>query len=287
MPLNNKAVVTAAVGYVYIAPVGTPRPSPSDLAAADPRTFGAQALTLKVTGTPTTYKLTVGSSSTSSLPLNSDAGQVQAALEGLMGVGSGNVEVSGVSADDASGLTILVVGDLQGQTLTITGTATGGTSPSVDVTVAKAPLLWKQTGNTSRNDMPEFGYDGGDSEVKGTWQNEKLREVVSETPADYLTLFLQQFDTENFELYYGSNASNTPGVFGVEGGTPPPNEHAFLVIIVDGTAKIGFYAPKANVRRDDSIDMPVDDFSSLPIKATFLKHGGKNLFEWINEDLFV
>ena len=56
------------------------------------------------------------------------------------------------------------------------------------------PSTWTVLGHTSRNDMPEFGFDGGDSEVKGTWQKKKLKEVTTEDPVDYLTIYLQQFD---------------------------------------------------------------------------------------------
>ena len=42
---------------------------------------------------------------------------------------------------------------------------------------------WTDLGHTSRGDLPEFGSDGGDADVKGTWQNEKLRNVVSERPS--------------------------------------------------------------------------------------------------------
>jgi hypothetical protein len=72
----------------------------------------------------------------------------------------------------------------------------------------------------------------------------------------------------------------------VAGGTPVPLEKALLIIIVDGDTKIAFYSPKASIRRDDSIQLKVDDFGALPIRATFLKYGSRNKFEWINEDLF-
>jgi hypothetical protein len=98
---------------------------------------------------------------------------------------------------------------------------------------------------------------------------------------------LAQFDIPTFELYYGKNSSKTPGVFGVSGGTQAPVEKALFIIIQDGDTKIGFYAPKASIRRDDSIELAVDEFAMLPVRATFLKYGSANKFEWINEDLFV
>jgi|SRR5690606_16050196 len=146
---------------------------------------------------------------------------------------------------------------------------------------------WTPIGHTSREEMPEFGFDGGETEVRGTWQNAALREVETEQIADYLTLFLHQFDEQSLELYYGPNASSTAGVFGVAGGQSTPTEKAMLIVIVDGDFRLGFYAPKASIRRDDAISLPNDEFAALPVRATFLKHNAMNLYEWINEDLFV
>ena len=149
------------------------------------------------------------------------------------------------------------------------------------------PTAWNLIGHTSRNDMPEFGFDGGDSEVKGTWQKKKLKDVTTEDPVDYLTIFLQQFDETALELYYGTNASADEGVFGIAAAGADPTEKAFLVVIEDGDFRLGFHAHKASVKRDDAIQLPVDDFASLPVKATFLQYGSEPLlFSWINEDLF-
>ena len=144
---------------------------------------------------------------------------------------------------------------------------------------------WESIGHTSRNDMPEFGFEGGDTEVRGTWQNDKLREVVTEAAADYLILYLQQFDEDAFALYYGPNAGSVNGEFHVSGDANP-SEKAFLVIIQDGDVRIGFTAAKASLRREEAIQLPVDDFASLPLRATFLKHNSEPLFKWINSDLF-
>lgn len=289
MSQNDSAVLTAAVGYVFVATPGTARPSPTELKAMDPDTFGSQVQTVKVTGSPTggTFTLTSGTA-TSALPYNATAAQVQAALEALASVGAGNVVVSGTSISDSNGLDVTWIGTLQGTTKAITGAAslTGGSTPGVTVTVKTAINGWAPVGHTSRGDMPEFGFDGGDTEVKGTWQNESLREVVTKPIADFLTLFLHQFDTPTFELYFGEDSSADSGVFGVANGNVAPVEKAFLVVIVDGDNKVGFYAPKASVRRDDSISLPVDEFAALPVKATFLKYGAANKFEWINEDVF-
>lgn len=216
MAQNDNAVVTAAVGYVFIAEPGTARPTPAELAALD--------------------------------------------LDALV---DGKAATTTVDAGDGSGTTKTV--------------KAGGSLPAA----------WTNIGHTSRGDLPEFGFDGGDTEVRGTWQNESLREVETKPIGDFLKMALHQFDTETFELYYGKNASKDAGVFGVAGGNSKSVEKALLIVIVDGDVRIGFYSPKASVRRDDSISLKTDEFAALPVRATFLKDGTKNKFEWINEDLFV
>lgn len=342
MSFNDEAVLTAAVGYVYIAPPGTPRPSPAALEALDPETFGSSSSAVTASAVPTggTFALTVGegvvapkqaavtvpatdkqsavtvpatgetavatpdakakstkaveaapvaapSGTTLDLPFDSGAAEVQTALENIAGVGAGNVKVTGGGFLD-DGFVVAFIKDLGEENVGVTvNSKLEPATVTVASDVATAPNGWTSIGHTSRNDLPEFGFDGGDTEVRGTWQNESLREVVTEPIADYLTLFLAEFDTESFELYYGRNASKTPGVFGVSGGTQVPVETALFIIIVDGDTKIGFYAPKASVRRDDSVQLAVDEFATLPVRATFLKYGSANKFEWVSEKLFA
>lgn len=288
MAQNDQAVITAAVGYVFTATAGTAAPTPAELAALDPELFGGEAHSIDLTGTASggTYTVTVEGDETAAIAWNASSAQLQSALEALDSVGAGNVAVTGT--DLASGFVVTFIGNLQGVEVTVAVEDENltGTTPVLATTVSGALNGWRPVGHTSRNDMPEFGYEGGDTEVRGSWQNEKLREVTTETPADYLTLFLHQFDTNAFTMYYGANASVTPGVFSVS-GEASVNERAFLVIIVDGAEKVAFHADKASVRRDDAIQMPVDDFASLPIRATFLKMPGRPLFSWINEVLFA
>lgn len=145
---------------------------------------------------------------------------------------------------------------------------------------------WTSVGHTSRGKMPEFGYDGGDPEIKGTWQKKKLREIIKDDPIDHLKVTLHEFGEDALALYYGENSVNTEGLYSVTSGFQAV-ERAALVVIEDETVRLGFHALKAAVRRDASIDLPIDDLAMLPIKFTFLDHAvGSPLFTWINEDLY-
>jgi hypothetical protein len=226
MPINDKAVLTAATGFIFTAPVGTAAPTPVEVAAL------------------ATPKL-------------------------LLEAGIEDVVVDPDADADAGG-------------------KAGGRSAVVADAKTTLPVAWVNVGHTSRGDLPEFGYDGGDLEVRGTWQNESLREVETDPVQDYLTFKLHQFDNGALELYYGKDGlATTTGVFGVPGGSTVPVEKALFILIIDGTNKVGFHAHKASFRRDDAIEMATDEFAALPVKATFLKHNSEVKFSWINKDLFV
>lgn len=173
----------------------------------------------------------------------------------------------------------------------VAATGTAAPSPALLKTInLKDPSTWTgvtgwtSVGHTSRGTLPEFGFDGDTTEVKGSWQKKKLREITTEDPIDHLSVTLHQFDEEALGLYYGPNASITPGVFGVKPGQL--NEMAGLVIIEDGDLRLGHHFAKSNVKRDDAIDLPIDDLAALPVKFTYLDYNDELLFSWINEDLF-
>lgn len=292
MPQNDAAVLNAAVGYVFTGTVGTAPPTPAALKTLDLNSYGAQIQTLKITGTPTggTFTLTVGGQTTSALPYNATTAQVQAALALLTTVGTGNVLVTGTLISDANGFDISWVGTKFGTSLTLTSTPTltGGTTPLAPVTLKTAGSGWKPVGHTSRGTLPEFGFEGDNTEIRGSWQKKKLREIQTDDPIDYLTVVLHQMDKDSLALYYGPNASSTSGIFGVTSASQNSNlEVAGLVVIVDGTQRLGFHFSKAAVKRDDKIDLPIDDLAALPIKFTFLDYNTELLFSWINEDLFA
>lgn len=140
---------------------------------------------------------------------------------------------------------------------------------------------WEEIGHTSSEDLPEFGYDGGDTESRGTWQKKSLREVTTDPAVDYVTIGLQQFDQTTLEYYFGPNVSVEDGVYGIDRSDAPAIERAILIIVIDGNNKMAFAATKASIRRDDSIEMATDEFATMPVRATFLKQTGMNLFRWI------
>ena len=142
---------------------------------------------------------------------------------------------------------------------------------------------YENLGHTAIDQLPEFGFDGGGTEVRGTWQNESLREVVTEPVADFVTFNAHQFDEATLRLYYGvTSPGATEGSFEVT-AVGSPIEQALLIVIVDGTTNVGFHAGRSSIRREDAISLDTDNFAFLPLRATFVKGTGP-LFSWISLD---
>src|SRR5699024_5130459 len=155
---------------------------------------------LKVTGKPTggTFTITYDTATTDPIAYNATSGAVQSALEKLAKVGPGNVVVTGETLEE--GLTVAFIGDLRTSDKAPTATAefTGGTSPKVTVSKGLEGNSWEPIGHTAEEDLPEFGYEGGDKESKGTWQKKNRKEGTTEEVGGHGTQTTRQCDRQTF-----------------------------------------------------------------------------------------
>lgn len=169
----------------------------------------------------------------------------------------------------------------------------GTASPSVATIEAFDPASptvasYESIGYTARDELPSFGFDGGDTETRGAWENAALREVVTEVASDFVTFNCIQFDEQVLSLYYGeSNPGSVVGKFDVNNVSTSPLQRALLIIIVDGDIRVALHATKTSIRREDAIELTVDEFGTVPLRATFLKDGSNPLFSWISTDTGV
>lgn len=143
-------------------------------------------------------------------------------------------------------------------------------------------VAWTEIGHTSLEDMPSFSFDGGDSEIKGTWQKKSLRNIQTEAPVEYVTFVAHQFDKLALSLYYGTDGGAVDGRFGVEAAGQKPG--ALLIVMTDGTHSVGFTASKGTYGREDNIELDSEEFNGLPIRFTILSPASGPAFEWIDED---
>lgn len=148
---------------------------------------------------------------------------------------------------------------------------------------------WDNIGHTSRDELPVFGYDGGDTEVLGSWQHSSLRVVQTEAISEYVTFNLNQFDETALAMYYGvADGGSTAGMFQVSSGVSAGTDKALCIVIVDGSSKIAFYASNANIRREAEIELAVDELAFLPLRATMQNSPTTQpMMAWISNSIAV
>lgn len=144
-----------------------------------------------------------------------------------------------------------------------------------------------EIGHTTLDNIMAWGADGGDSEVKGSLQNKSLRQIITSEAIDYFTInSMQMRDNQVLSWYYGGGDATTLNTFKTP-DSPTIPQLGFLAVIFDDNGPLGLFCKKLSIRRDDSIQMPADDFVSLPLRFTPLKATGSPKMQWIGTGLGV
>lgn len=133
-------------------------------------------------------------------------------------------------------------------------------------------VSWTEIGHTSLEDIFTVSSEGGDATTIGTLQNRSLRTKYS-ARTETFAFTLQQFDEAGLKLYYGSNATiGSAGQVQVP-TNPTPTLCTFLVVFQDGDNEFAFYAPKAEVFRNDDLSIAdTESLAGLPIGVKPLAH---------------
>ncbi|KWT60599.1 hypothetical protein ADL21_18275 [Streptomyces albus subsp. albus] len=141
---------------------------------------------------------------------------------------------------------------------------------------------WENIGHTKLDELPEFGRDGDDPEIKGSWQNAKLRATTPDVTYS-ITFQSIQATALTYQLYFGAGpaAVQADTSFRIP-ATPVPQTKALLVVLVDGTNYLPLYHPRVSLLGSDAVGMANDDFVAFPIKATILGSAkmGNSIGEW-------
>lgn len=171
-----------------------------------------------------------------------------------------------------------------------TGTVGTAVKPSLSdlTTFASAgtvPATWTDIGHTDSSDIWAPGQDGGDTDVKGSWQNPSLRQVVTSQTIDFFVVkSIQVLDNSVLSLYYGGGDATTANEFAVP-DNPTAQEKACTVVFLDGSKPLALYCPKVSILRDDAIEAATDAFMALPLRFTILKYLTNPKSVWISDAL--
>lgn len=148
----------------------------------------------------------------------------------------------------------------------------GTEAPSL-ADLAAPPEPWQILGHVGTADgdgLPVFPSDGGDVTTLGSWNQQAVR-TTTEPLTETVEFSASQIDAESLRLYTGADggsAANRFEVFGheVNSGT----QTALLIVIQDGNTRIGWWAPKVEVRRGDDIELDPEGPILLPLSCTLL-----------------
>lgn len=151
---------------------------------------------------------------------------------------------------------------------------TGDVDTPLPLDLLAIPVLdWEDVGHTSLEKILSIASEGGDATTVGTLQNKSLRTKYS-ARTETFSIVLEQFDTAGLKLYYGSNA---PTLASGQVGVPVEPEvtvAAFLAVFLDGDTIFAFYAPKAEIyRNDDMALVDTETLAGLPVGVKPLKSG--------------
>lgn len=149
---------------------------------------------------------------------------------------------------------------------------------------SKPPTGWVTIGHTDPEDLPEWDSDGGDSEMKRTWEMENAREV-SEPQTDWFVAKPLQYDNEVLSLYLGGGDSSKPNVFTAP-ATRGRIEKSALIVWIDGGNVLGECLERTSVRGDGPRENAIDDWSKIPLRFTRLSSpSGGSGYHFIGEHL--
>ena len=139
-------------------------------------------------------------------------------------------------------------------------------------------------GHTDPDELPQWDSDGGDTEMRRTWEMDNVREARGAAAAEWFIVRALQFDNETLAMYEGGGDVSQPNVLAAPALKADVYKSA-LVIYIDGANVLGYYCPKVGVRKDSTPEHSIDDWSKLPLRFTELSHVGMRIHYWIGEHL--
>jgi hypothetical protein len=151
--------------------------------------------------------------------------------------------------------------------------------------ITDVPTGFEHFGHTDIDEVVAFDSEGGETEVKGSWQNPSLREVLTDAAVDYLVFrSLQVRDNDALTLFYGGGDVSVANQFGLP-DNPAPQERYLVLVMMDAYGPIALRVPKASLRREGAMQVDRTDFIKMPIRATYLQASGKRRAYWMAEEL--
>lgn len=148
------------------------------------------------------------------------------------------------------------------------------------------PAGFTTVGHTDPEDLPEWGSDGGDTEVKRTWEKFAVREVTTDPEVNYFVVKPLQFDNATMLLWEGGGDATSSKMFGSP-FAPAPTIASSLIVYLDGGEVVAEYVPRVSIRKEGPAEHATDDWSKLPLRVTQLTPTTLRPHYWIGANFGV
>lgn len=133
------------------------------------------------------------------------------------------------------------------------------------VTADTVATGWMNLGHTSKENTVAFSREGGEATTISTYLADAVRTVYSAV-AWTLTIPALQFDQDVLDLAFNGDFDADSGY--IIPGAAASTETALFLLFEDGTGKLGFYIPNANVTLGDVPSFNPEAFVELPLSAS-------------------
>ena len=132
--------------------------------------------------------------------------------------------------------------------------------------VSKVPAGWDILANTSRENLPKFDIDAGDTTTLGSWGNSVIRNVYGTSK---ITLETHPMQMDKASVARVTNGWVDPAL---NGAVLPSGSWAFgtaiVVAIVDNGFASGYYIPATDTTLTGLPELATDAFSELTLTST-------------------
>lgn len=123
---------------------------------------------------------------------------------------------------------------------------------------------WTRIGNTSRENLPEFSIEAGDTTSLGTWDTERVRTVYGASSVSW-TLHPSQLDAETVKWVANGWGTTDDAVIPASGWQFTA---AYVIVVFDGTMVSGLYLPNNDSIMTGLPSLAVDGFSEMEVSNT-------------------
>lgn len=156
------------------------------------------------------------------------------------------------------------------------------------------PESWSLFGETSSENTLEFSIDGGDADVKRTWERLAARTIYADESWSIQGSAVEMSKAVLKRIYGGWDGDN--------GGTVIPakkkaSDTALVVLATDDSAKMAWYIPNVSLSHGDAPSVDLENFFEAPFAGTFQAAGSgtislsstgeAGLFQWFTPEDFV